>query len=180
MSGPAKARIRVALIALAALYLELSFGPNLRIGGVAPDLLTLVTIAAALAAGPEHGAFCGFGCGLLTDLYLQDTPFGLSALCLCLIGYLVGTFRAASPTDSRLIIPPVTLVATALSAALFLALAGLFSNGAITREGWSWLIRVVVIESIYAAVLSLPAYWLLRWAARSSAGAVALGPAVAR
>jgi rod shape-determining protein MreD len=177
VTPPTKARLRVAVVAVAALYIEVTFGADLRIWGVAPDLLALVTVAAALAGGPEQGAVCGFGCGLLADLYLQDTPFGLSALALCLIGFAVGAFRVASPIDSKLVIPGVVLLATAMEVGLFLGLAGLFGQAELGAEGRNWLIRVVVIESVDAAVLSLPAYGLLRWASRGSAGAVVVaGP----
>jgi rod shape-determining protein MreD len=175
VSPAGKARLRVAGVVLAALYIEMTFGSDLRIWGVAPDLLCLVTVAAALATGPEQGAFCGFGCGLLADLYLTDTPFGLSALSFLLVGFVVGWFRAASPTETKLLVPPVVLVATAVEVGLFVALAGLFGQAQVTSEGRDWLIRVAVIESIEAAVLSLPAYGLLRRASRGSPGALSLG-----
>ena len=177
MTAPAKARLRIAVIVLLALYIEVTFGANLRIWGVAPDLLALVTVAAALSGGAEQGAICGFGCGLLADLYLQDTPFGLSALALCLVGFGVGAFRAASPIDSKLLIPGLVLVATAAEVGLFLGLAGLFGQAELGAEGRDWLIRVVVVESVDAAVLSLPVCGLLRWASRGSTGAVAMGGA---
>jgi len=175
MTPPTKARLRVAGIAVVALFIEVTFGTDLRIWGVAPDLLCLVTVAAALAGGPEQGALCGFGCGLLADLYLQDTPFGLSALTLSLVGFVVGTFRVASPINSKVLTPGVVAVATAVQVAVFLALAGLFGQSELAHEGRDWLIRVVVIESVDAAVLSLPVCWLLRRASRGSPGAVALG-----
>jgi rod shape-determining protein MreD len=179
VTAAGKARLRVSAVILVTLYLEVTFGSNLRIWGVAPDLLGLITITAALAAGPEVGAFSGFACGLLTDLYLQDTPLGLSALCLCLVGYLVGTFRLASPNQSRLLVPPLVLVAAAVDTGLFLALAGVFGQAEIAGEGRNWLIRVVVIQSLDAAVLSLPVLRLLRWAVRGSQGALAVpGPVV--
>jgi rod shape-determining protein MreD len=175
----AKARLYLAVVAVGALYLEVTFNADLRIWGVAPDLLGLVTVAAGLAGGPEQGALCGFGCGLLADVYLQDTPFGLSALTLCLIGFVVGTFRVLSPVDSKLLTPLVVALSTALAAGLFLALAGLFGQAELADEGRAWLIRVVVIESLDAAVLSLPVCWLVRRVTRGSPGAVALGEAPA-
>ena len=179
MTPAAKARLRLIGIAVAALYIEVTFGGDLRIWGVAPDLLCLVTVAAGLAGGPEQGALAGFGCGLLADIYLQDTPFGLSALALCLVGFVVGAFRVASPVNSKLLTPAIVGVATALEAGVFLALAGLFGQSELAEEGRNWLIRVVVIESLDAAALSLPVCWLLRRASRGSPGAMALGEAAA-
>ena len=179
MSPASKGRLRVAVVMLATLYLEVTFGANLRIWGVAPDLLCLVTVVAALVGGAEQGVVCGFGCGLLADLYLQDTPFGLSALSLCIVGFLVGWFRAASPSGSKALIPVAVLVGTAINGALFLGLAGMVGQSHVFDEGRTWLIRVVAIESIDNAVLALPMWWLLRRAARGTLGAATVGAAIA-
>ena len=52
--------------------------------------MLLLAISAGIAAGPEWGALTGFIAGIAFDLVLQ-TPFGLSALSYCIVGYLVGS-----------------------------------------------------------------------------------------
>ena len=51
--------------------------------------MLLLPIAAGYAAGPDRGAVFGFFAGLVADLFLP-TPFGLSALVGCLLGYATG------------------------------------------------------------------------------------------
>ncbi len=67
----------------------------LRIDGAHPDLLWLLPITAALLDGPETGAIVGFWAGLAFDLVLP-TPFGLSALVGCVLGYSVGALTTAA------------------------------------------------------------------------------------
>ena len=67
---------------------------SIHIDQVRPDAMLLLTIVSALIAGPERGAVLGFAAGVLVDLTLQ-TPFGLSALVLCLVGFAVGQLQAA-------------------------------------------------------------------------------------
>jgi rod shape-determining protein MreD len=174
LSPAAAARLRVAAIVLVTGYIQATFGADLRIAGVAPDLLTLVVICAGLAGGPEQGTVVGFGAGVLADLVVTTTPFGLSALTLTLIGFAVGTLRAGVLHDSWALTPVVAMVATGATVALFVALAGLVGQPQLASEGQAWLVRVGVVEGLYSAVLSIPVTRLLRRAARGSAGVARL------
>ena len=53
---------------------------------IAPDIMVLLPIVAGIIGGPARGATIGFGTGLVSDLFLP-TPFGLSALVGCLLGF---------------------------------------------------------------------------------------------
>jgi rod shape-determining protein MreD len=86
-------RVRVALVLAATLVVHLTLLSRLRIDDVRPDALLLVALMAGLTAGPERGAIVGFCAGLLADLFLQ-TPFGLSALAYCLVGFAVGSLQS--------------------------------------------------------------------------------------
>ena len=96
MSG--RAILRVALVVFVALMVQQTVMVALRIGGAHPDILWLLPITAALLDGPETGAIVGFWSGLAFDLVLP-TPFGLSALVGCLLGFTVGVLSA--PVDPR-------------------------------------------------------------------------------
>ena len=86
-------RVRVALALGLTLLIHLTLLSRLRIDNVRPDALLLVALMAGLVAGPERGAVVGFCAGVLADLFLQ-TPFGLSALTYCLIGFAVGSLQS--------------------------------------------------------------------------------------
>src|SRR4051794_37973746 len=85
-------RALAALLAVsAALVLQASLFDHLAVGGVVPDLVLLVVVAAALAHGSEVGMVLGFGAGLLLDLAPPaDHVAGRWALALMVVGYVAG------------------------------------------------------------------------------------------
>lgn len=174
MSPATKARLRVGVLVVLTAFVQSTFGNDLRIAGVAPDLLILVVVCAGLVGGPEQGTVVGFCAGLLSDLLATDTPFGLWALTLCLTGFVVGALRTAVLREGWLLTPAVALVATAGAVLGFVGLGYLVGQAQLAAEGRSWLLRVVLVEGAYAAVLSLPVARLTRWAAAGSAGATRL------
>jgi len=169
------ARLRMGLFLMVAILIQTTFGSDLRVAGVAPDLMLLVTICAGLVGGAESGAWMGFWAGLLTDLFLVTTPLGLSALTYCLVGAGVGALRAWVSPDSRLILPVAALVGTAAAVVLWIVLGDVLGQAQLLDEGRSWLIRVVVIESAWAAILALPVSWIYSRAARGSVGTDRVG-----
>lgn len=85
-------RLRVALVIFVALILQISLFSQVRLSGVAPELLLLVAVLAGFNAGPDRGAVIGFCAGLAYDIVL-DTPLGLSALTFCLVAHAVGSLE---------------------------------------------------------------------------------------
>ncbi|HXY28040.1 MAG TPA: rod shape-determining protein MreD, partial [Acidimicrobiales bacterium] len=132
----------------------------LRVGGAHPDLLWLLPITAALLDGPETGAIVGFWAGLSFDLVLP-TPFGLSALVGCLLGYVTGMLTA--PVDPRAVwLKPVAALAGSVAAdMLFAVLGAIFGQEQMVQVDFVSLFLVVGISSV---VLMLPVNRLMRWA----------------
>jgi rod shape-determining protein MreD len=170
-----KARLRIVLVLVVAILIETALGSDLRVAGVAPDLMVLVTICAGLTGGAEAGAWVGFWAGLLTDLFLTSTPLGLSALTYCLVGAAVGALRAAVLPDFWLIKPAAALIGTVVAVLLWVTLGDVLGQSQLLEAGRSWLIRVVVVEAAWAAVLAVPVGWLYAKAARGSKGAELMG-----
>ena len=85
---------RVVLVVVGFLLVQETLVLDLRLGGVHPDIMLLLPIMAGIVGGPARGASMGFGAGLAADLFLP-TPFGLSALVGCLIGFGVGVATLA-------------------------------------------------------------------------------------
>ena len=175
MSPHATARLRIAVLLFIAILIESALGSDMRVGGVAPDLMILLTICAGLTGGAEAGAWVGFWAGLMADLFLTSTPLGLSALTYCLIGAGVGALRTAVIPERRLVVPLAAFVGTAAAVLLFVALGDMLGQTQLLDAGRSWLIRVAVIEACWSAVLSLPVAWVYGRAARGSVGAEQLG-----
>ncbi len=134
--------LRVALVIFIVLMVQQTVMVALRIGGAHPDLLWLLPITAALLDGPETGAIVGFWAGLAFDLVLP-TPFGLSALVGCVLGYAVGSLTtAADPRPTWL--KPVAAVAGSVGAdMLFAVLGAILGQGQMVQVDFLALFLVV-------------------------------------
>lgn len=81
--------VRLSVVVVAAEVLQQTVLDPLRLHGAHADVLLLVEVAAGYVAGPDRGAGIGFVVGLVADCFLP-TPFGLSALVGCLLGWVAG------------------------------------------------------------------------------------------
>lgn len=178
MSDVARARIRIGLLLVLTVLVETTLGTDLRVLHVAPDLMVLVVICAGLTGGTEAGAWVGFWAGLLYDMFLTSTPVGLSALTYCLIGASIGALRASVLQERRALLPVAALAGTAASVLLFVGAGDVLGQTQLLGGGRAWLIRVMIVESLWNAALALPAGYIYAWVSRGSAGAERFGSPV--
>lgn len=155
----------------AVLVVQTALASDLRIDAIAPDFMLLFAICGGIVAGPEAGAGIGFFAGLLADLSLSSTPIGLTAFSWCLVGWAVGSLRSWVMPDSRLLQPVVAAAATVAGLLVFLAVGDIVGHHELVAPGRAWLVRLVVIESAWNALLVVPASAAVGWLARGSAGA---------
>ena len=166
MSGRwVKAGLKVLVVLLLGILVQTSFGADLRVDDVAPDFMLLLAVCAGFVGGPDEGAVVGFAAGLLSDLFLQNTPFGLSALAACLAGFAAGWARTNFLRLRLWLVPgdrcrrhgargrPVRRHRLPRRAG---------AAGCAREE--DGLFEVVVIEATYAALFALPAAGLMYWA----------------
>jgi rod shape-determining protein MreD len=145
-----------ALAALAAvsvaLVLQTSFFSHLAVQGVAPNLVLLVVVAAALAHGSELGLVVGFGAGLLLDLAPPaDHVAGRWALALMVVGYVAGRLGASGrPRLSQWW--PVAAASSFVGTSVF-ALSGLVLQD--PAVGVGELLRVEVVSVAWDVALAL-------------------------
>jgi len=154
-----KVALRVGLVVLTAMVIERGVASQLRVDGVAADLLLLLAISAGMVAGPDDGAVVGFVAGLGLDLLLQ-TPLGLGALVYCVTGYLVGVAQGSVVRASRL--QPVFLAAaaSALAVGLYVAVSLVLGrSGLVNRH----LLVVIAVVSVVNALLIPVANRVMRW-----------------
>src|SRR5437867_9887964 len=104
-----------AAVVVTALVLQSTIFAQIRLGGARPELVYLATIVLAFLEGPSSGAVAGFFGGMAQD-FLLNTPKGITALTLTLVGYVVGTLRQYIVTPSPLL--PVAIVGGATAAAV--------------------------------------------------------------
>jgi rod shape-determining protein MreD len=169
------ARLRIGMMLVVAIVVQTAVGSDLRVVGVAPDLMVLVAISAGLAGGAESGAWVGFWAGLIADMFLTSTPLGLSALTYCLIGAAVGALRTGVLPESRLVVPAAAVAGTAVAVVLWVGLGDMLGQAQLLDAGRSWLIRVVAVEAGWALVLAFPVNWIYARAADGSKGADRIG-----
>ncbi len=151
---------RLPPLLLAALVLHTAVLPQLRVLGVAPDLLLALGIATGIAAGSDRGAVVGFVAGLLADCFLQ-TPFGLSALCYSLVGYAVGSVQATILHATRWISVATAILASAAGVTLFAVLGTVLGSDELLGGR---LPRVAVVVALLNGLLVVVVAPVVRWA----------------
>lgn len=151
--------VRLALVIVVALLLQLSLISQMHVLTATGDVLLLLAIAAGIAAGPEWGALTGFIAGLAFDLVLQ-TPFGLSALAYCIVGYVVGRVQTGILRAAWWVPMVTAFIASAAGVVLFVVLEALLGD---THVFDRRLIAVVGVVSVLNALLVPPVIRVLRW-----------------
>ena len=152
--------LKITAMVLAALLLQLTVFVDVRIAGVAPELMVLVAVLAGISAGAARGSVIAFFVGLAWDLYLA-TPLGLSAVSFALAAYAVGGFEKTLFSDSRIQVAALTGLATAGAVAAYAVLGELVGQRDLIDDD---LVPVVAIASAVNAVLAPGVAPLMRWA----------------
>ncbi len=80
------------LILILFLYLiQVTFGRNIAIGSIMPNLLIILPVLFGFLQGKNEGMFIGFCAGLLYDLYFSNL-IGVTAMVFVFAGYFAGVF----------------------------------------------------------------------------------------
>jgi rod shape-determining protein MreD len=166
---PANVALKVLFVLVVGIFAQVVFAPDLRLHGVAPDFMLLLAVSAGFVASKDLAAAAGFAAGLVADLFLQSTPFGLSALAFCLAAYAVGWARANVFHPRFVLVPVVSAAGAVLGVALFVVIGYIVGQAQLIAPGKTWLVEQVVIEGCWAAIFSLPAVVAMGWALRSPA-----------
>jgi len=142
--------LALAAVIITAVLLQSTVFSQLRLLGVRPELLYLVTILVALQEGPNEGALVGFTAGLAQDMFL-DQPKGITALTLTLLGYTVGMARQYIVSPSPLVPTIVVAIATALGVAFYEIVTFLLGQ---FDASITYAVRVALLTALYNAILT--------------------------
>ncbi|HSS11274.1 MAG TPA: rod shape-determining protein MreD [Acidimicrobiales bacterium] len=164
------ARFRLGALLFVALLLQTTVAADLRIRGVSPDFMILVTICAGLAGGADTGAMVCFVAGLLIDLFLHATPFGLSALTYCLVGYGVGVLRRTVLHEGWFLAPGTALVGSAVGVVLFVLVGVMVGQHQLTAPGPKGIAQIAGIVGGINAILAVPVARIVSWAGGGLSG----------
>jgi rod shape-determining protein MreD len=152
-------RVLVTIVVIVTgLLLQSTLFWDLKLLGVRPELMYLVTIVIAILEGPNEGAVTGFAAGLAQD-FLLNQPKGITALTLTLVGYAAGLARQYIVSPSPLLPMILVGVGTAAGIAFYQVVAFLLGQ---LEETFSYAIRVTLLTALYNAILTPIVYPLLR------------------
>jgi rod shape-determining protein MreD len=155
---------RLALIILVAVILQVAFFSKITILGTSPNILPVIAVCLGLLGGAVVGAVCGFAIGFLLDSALLQT-LGVSSLVLLAAGYLAGRYREGFDISNP-------LVPLALAGSLTLMCAGGFALVqlmlGVEAPVSPMVLRELFLQTVYGAVLMIPAYPLMRRVLRAA------------
>ena len=143
--------VLLALVLLLAVVLQVSFFGYFSWGGVVPNLVLLLVVAAALTRGPEVAVVVGFVGGLAADLLPPaEHVAGRWALALVVVGYLAGRVRADASRSTVAML--VTVAASSFIGTSVFALTGILTGDAATPalEAVSVVPQAVIYDLLLA------------------------------
>lgn len=150
---------RALVVTFAFVIVQQTLMLRVEIAGIHPDVMILLPILAAIVAGPARGATVGFGAGLVADLFLP-TPFGLSALVGCLLGFGVGLAVVALHRTTWWLAPAMALAGSALYEVAFAFLGVLLGQPQMVHVN---VAGIVIVVGVMNALLAAPALRLVDW-----------------
>jgi rod shape-determining protein MreD len=150
--------LALAAVIVTSLLLQSTIFSQVKLLGVRPELLYLVTIVMAVLEGPSEGAVVGFAGGMAQD-FLLDQPKGITALTLTLLGYTMGLARQYIVSPSPLL--PTILVAVGTFGGMVFYEVVAFLLGQLEVEVVSGL-RVALLTALYGAILTPLVFPVLR------------------
>ncbi|MGE5508472.1 MAG: rod shape-determining protein MreD [Chitinophagales bacterium] len=142
--------LRVWLLLVLFGLLETTVTPFLRLFGVAPNLILLLTSAVALYRGSEAGFAVGVVGGFILDAW-RGQALGLFALASGLTGYLLGLMERRLFKDNLFVPLAAGFTGTLIFQAVFLVVGSFLG---LRFALWPALTRVALPEALYNALLA--------------------------
>lgn len=152
--------VRVGLVMLTALLVQLTVFVDVRVFGVAPELLSLVAVIGAFFIGAERGPVLAFIAGLVWDIYLP-TPLGVTAITLAVVAYAVATLNEGLFHDTRGQLMMVVALASAGAVLGYALLGGIMGTPGLLRVD---MFRIAVIVGVVNALLTPLVAPVVAWA----------------
>jgi len=146
-------------IIVTAVLLQSTVFAQMRLLGVRPELMYLVTILIAIMEGPQEGAIVGFAGGMVQD-FMLNTPKGITALTLTLLGYTMGMARQYIVSPSPLLPTMLVAVGTFAGTAFYQIVRALL--GQLPDQSLAFGVKVSLLSALYGAILTPIVYPLLR------------------
>jgi cell shape-determining protein MreD len=110
----------------------------------------------------------GFVSGFAVDLFLS-TPLGLSALSFALVAYGVGVVQGGLVISSRWVAPIMGALGGLAGGVLFVGVGAIAGQDQLLALS---SVRIILIASVYDALVAFAVFPIARWATRPPLGEV--------
>ncbi len=150
--------IGLIIVFLLIYFLQVNIFSSFTIAGVKPNLFVIYVLFIGLFANQFVGISLGVVFGIILDL-LYGKTIGISAVMLCVIGYLGSYFDKNFSKENKL-----TIIFMVAGSTLIYELGTYFLNSIIlefSRE-YLYFIKIVVLEIIYNVLLAIILYPLIQ------------------
>ncbi|MCQ3805994.1 MAG: rod shape-determining protein MreD [Acidimicrobiaceae bacterium] len=151
--------LRLGALILLAVVVQVTVFADVRVSGVAPELLVLLAVMFGYWFGPRRGPTAAFAAGLFWDVYLP-TPLGLSAIVFVVVSFAAAAGGAELFRDSKLQLATIAGFGT-FAAVVGYALLGevMGQRGLVDLE----MLRVALIAGAINALAAPLTRPLLAW-----------------
>ena len=139
-------------------FLQVNIFSNFTINGVKPNLFVIYVLFIGLYANYFLGISFGIVIGLILDL-LYGKTIGITALMLCVVGYLGSYFDKNFSKENKF-----TIMFMVLGATFIFELGSYFVNSIILEfetEYWNFF-KILLIESLYNILLTIIFYPIMQ------------------
>ena len=159
----ASVTIILAIIFFVILFLQENIFQTFTIAGIMPNLFVIYILFIGLSANATVGISFGVIGGLIIDLLYSKTV-GITALMLCLIGYLGAYFDRNFSKENKITIIIMVALATVVFEVGYYAVSAIILG--FKAEIW-YFIKILIIEVIYNILLTIIFYPLIQKAGYS-------------
>lgn len=135
-------------------FLQVNVFSSFTIAGVAPNLFVILVLFIGLFANQILGISLGVIFGLVLDL-IYGKNIGITAVMLCIIGYLGSYFDKNFSKENKL-----TIIFMVIGATIIYELGLYFLNSILigfNREFW-YFAKIVAIETLYNILITIIIY----------------------
>lgn len=156
-------KIGVSIIFLVAFiliyFLQVGVFSHLPIAGVMPNLFVILILYIGLFANAINAIGFAIIIGLFLDLLYGNT-IGVSAIMLCIIGYLGSYFDKNFSKENK-----VTILLMAIGSTIIYEFGFYVLNGLILQYNFEWFkfIRILIFEIIYNSLITILLYPLIQF-----------------
>ena len=147
-------KVTMCLLILVGFLLQSTLFKALSLGGIAPNILIIITATFGFMRGKKEGMVIGFVSGLILDV-LFGSLLGFYALIYMVIGYLNGFFHSIFyPEDIKL---PMVLISSSELLYCFLIYFFQFMLQGRLHFGYYFL-HIILPEIVYTILVTLLIY----------------------